>query len=131
MQGQSKKQCVRGVVRNRQGCQEDRYSLGDDAGVCEEENVDITRQEGGRCGEDTSRRAGWWLVRCEERDGWGGIPLQVNRLLLVSGSERKRHGSLECGQGFGFRAGPSSHACTGMQVYAGHLSIDTVIQRYP
>ena len=51
-----------GVVRNRQGCQEDRYSLGDDAGVCEEENVDITRQEGGRCGEDTSRSAGWWLV---------------------------------------------------------------------
>ena len=43
MQGQSIKQCVRGIVWNRQGCQEDWYSLGNDAGVCEEENVNITR----------------------------------------------------------------------------------------
>ena len=46
--------------------------MGNDAGVCEEENVNITRQEGGRCGEGTSKRAGWWVVRVKERDGGGG-----------------------------------------------------------
>ena len=72
MQGQSIKQCVRGIVWNRQGCQEDRYSLADDAGVCEEENVNITRQEGGRCGEGKSRTESGVAVGQGRGGGWTG-----------------------------------------------------------
>ena len=40
----------------------------------------VALPKGGRCGEGASRRAGGWLVRGEERDGGGRIPLQVFRL---------------------------------------------------
>lgn len=45
--------------------------------MCEEKDVDVTRQVSGRGCVGKGRGAGRWLVWSDERDGRGGTPLEV------------------------------------------------------